>query len=311
MPNMCTREALTFHPLTPDERKRVQAVTMGSGRRNCNFNFANLIGWQFWFNTEVCICHEVVVFRFNLEGRRAYMLCSASAPSASLLELLCHDAATAGTPLLILNMEDEPAAAVKALMPERVTVEPRRNQYDYIYRREDLAKLKGGSLKAKRNHVNKFLSIYPDFQYRPLEPALFDECRRLSRTWRTEVEESQHDSHYEITADAEARAMENVFTHWQQLDAIGGSIFVDGRMVAFTYGAPVTHDTFDVCVEKANRRIDGAFNIINQQFADHLPEQYVYLNREEDMGLEGLRKSKLSYHPHILLSYNNVTIQCR
>ena len=105
--------------------------------------------------------------------------------------------------------------------------------------------------------------------------------------------------------------MENVFTHWQQLDAIGGSIFVDGRMVAFTYGAPVTHDTFDVCVEKANRRIDGAFNIINQQFADHLPEQYVYLNREEDMGLEGLRKSKLSYHPHILLSYNNVTIQCR
>ena len=311
MPNMCTRESLIFHPLTPDDRKRVQAVTLGSGRRNCNFNFANLIGWQFWFNTEVCICHEVVVFRFNLEGRRAYMLCSASAPSAGLLELLCHDAATAGAPLLILNMEDEPAAAVKALMPERVTVEPRRNQYDYIYRREDLAKLKGGSLKAKRNHVNKFLSIYPDFEYRPLEPSLFDECRRLARTWRTEVEESQHDSHYELTADAEARAMENVFTHWQQLDAIGGSIFVDGRLVAFTYGAPVTHDTFDVCVEKANRRIDGAFNIINQQFADHLPEQYVYLNREEDMGLEGLRKSKLSYHPHILLSYNNVTIQCR
>ena len=302
---------MTFHPLTPDDRKRVQAVTLGSGRRNCNFNFANLIGWQFWYNTEVCICHEVVVFRFNLEGRRAYMLCSASAPSAGLLELLCHDAATAGAPLLILNMEDEPAAAVKALMPERVTVEPRRNQYDYIYQREDLAKLKGGSLKAKRNHVNKFLSIYPDFEYRPLEPSLFDECRRLARTWRTEVEESQHDSDYELTADAEARAMENVFTHWQQLDAIGGSIFVDGRMVAFTYGAPVTHDTFDVCVEKANRRIDGAFNIINQQFADHLPEQYVYLNREEDMGLEGLRKSKLSYHPHILLSYNNVTIQCR
>ena len=271
---------MTFHPLTPDDRKRVQAVTLGSGRRNCNFNFANLIGWQFWYNTEVCICHEVVVFRFNLEGRRAYMLCSASAPSAGLLELLCHDAATAGAPLLILNMEDEPAAAVKALMPERVTVEPRRNQYDYIYRREDLAKLKGGSLKAKRNHVNKFLSIYPDFEYRPLEPSLFDECRRLARTWRTEVEESQHDSDYELTADAEARAMENVFTHWQQLDAIGGSIFVDGRMVAFTYGAPVTHDTFDVCVEKANRRIDGAFNIINQQFADHLPEQYVYLNRE-------------------------------
>jgi hypothetical protein len=64
-------------------------------------------------------------------------------------------------------------------------------------------------------------------------------------------------------------------------------------------------------VEKADRTVDGAFNIINQQFASHLPEQYVYLNREEDMGLEGLRKSKLSYHPHILLSYNNVLIQCQ
>ena len=311
MPNMCTRESLTFHPLTPDDRKRVQAVTLGSGRRNCNFNFTNLIGWQFWFNTEVCICHEVVVFRFNLEGRRAYMLCSASTPSAGLLELLCYDVSATGTDLLILNMEDEPAAAVKALMPDRVKVEPRRNQYDYIYLREDLAKLKGGSLKAKRNHVNKFLSMYPDFDYRPLEPSLFDECRRLAKTWRTEVGENPHDNHYELTADAEAKAMETVFTHWEQLDAMGGSIFVDGRMVAFTYGAPVTHDTFDVCVEKANRRIDGAFNIINQQFAAHLPEQYVYVNREEDMGIEGLRKAKLSYHPHILLSYNNVTIQCR
>ena len=82
-------------------------------------------------------------------------------------------------------------------------------------------------------------------------------------------------------------------------------------MVAFTYGAAVTHDTFDVCVEKADRTVDGAFNIINQQFAAHLPEQYVYVNREEDMGLEGLRKSKLSYHPHQLLSYNIVTIPCR
>ena len=82
-------------------------------------------------------------------------------------------------------------------------------------------------------------------------------------------------------------------------------------MVAFTYGAAVTHDTFDVCVEKADRNVDGAFNIINQQFAAHLPEEFVYLNREEDMGLEGLRKSKLSYHPHTLLSYNNVIIRCR
>jgi hypothetical protein len=239
------------------------------------------------------------------------MVCSAEALSLRLVEMLCADAAAEGAELMIIGVEDETAAQVAALLPRRVTVEPRRNQYDYIYLRRELAELKGGSLKAKRNHVNKFLSMYPDFTYRPLEPSLFDECRRLAMLWRTEVDENGHDTGYDLSADAEARAMENVFSHWEQLDALGGSIFIDGRMMAFTYGAPVTHDTFDVCVEKANRRIEGAFNIINQQFAAHLPEQYVYMNREEDMGLEGLRKSKLSYHPHILLSYNSLTIQCR
>ncbi len=311
MTNVCDTGQLAFHKLTVDDRAAVQAVTLGAGRRNCNYTFANLIGWQFWYNTEVCICENAVVFRFAFEGRRAYMVCTAAAPSVRLVELLCADAAAVGSELMVLGVEDEPAAQVADMLPGRVTVYPRREQYDYIYLRQDLAGLKGGSLKAKRNHVNKFLSMYPDFVYRPLEPSLFDDCRRLAKLWRSEVEETRHDEDYEITVDAEARAMETVFNNWDQLDAMGGCIFIEGHMVAFTYGAPVTNDTFDVCVEKANRLVDGAFNIINQQFATHLPEQFVYMNREEDMGLEGLRKSKLSYHPAILLSYNNLIFRCQ
>ena len=102
--------------------------------------------------------------------------------------------------------------------------------------------------------------------------------------------------------------METIFSNWDALGMTGGSIFVDGRMVAFTYGAAVTTDTLDVCVEKADRHVEGAFAIINQQFAEHLPEQYIYLNREEDMGIPGLRQAKLSYHPEILLTYNVVHI---
>ena len=102
--------------------------------------------------------------------------------------------------------------------------------------------------------------------------------------------------------------METIFSNWDALGMIGGSIFVDGCMVAFTYGAAVTTDTFDVCVEKADRHVEGVFAIINQQFAEHLPEQYIYLNREEDMGIPGLRQAKLSYHPEILLTYNVVHI---
>ncbi len=309
MPIACETNKLAFHHLTLDDMNAVQQVSLAAGRRNCSFTFANLIGWQFWFDTEVCVCQEAVLLRFNIDGRRAYMVCSARPCALSLLEQLCLDACDAGPALLLMGLEDDCAAYIQQLLPERVTVEPRRNQYDYIYLRQELAEVKGKKLKAKRNHINKFLSEHPDFRYVPLTPDLFDHCRALEERWLSEV--SREEVSGSFTTDAERRAMETVFLHWDRLKMVGGSIFVDGQMIAFTYGSAVTHDTFDVCVEKADRTIDGAFNIINQQFAAHLPEQFVYLNREEDMGLEGLRKSKLSYHPHLLLSYNNVLVDCQ
>lgn len=295
---------LNFHTLTIADREAYQAVSLRSGRRNCNFTFANLIGWQFWFHTEVCVLPDAVVLRFTLDGERAYMLCMAGTPPCSLLQALCVDS---GHWLTLLGLEDEAAQQLQQNACREgihISVEPQRNQYDYIYRRADLAALQGGKLKAKRNHVNKFLSEYPDFQYRSLEPSMFDDCRRLADLWREERGDTN--PVYGDTIGAEHRVMENVFGNWDALGMLGGSIWIYGRLVAFTYGAPVTDDTIDVCVEKADRSVNGLFSVINQQFCAHLPEQYIYVNREEDMGLEGLRKAKLSYHPEILLTYNAV-----
>lgn len=310
---------LDFHTLTIADREAYQAVSLRSGRRNCNFTFANLVGWQFWFRTEVCILPDAVVLRFTLDGERAYMLCCAGTPCCDLLQAICDDC---GGRMTLLGLEDEAALQLQQNACSKginITVEPQRNQYDYIYRRADLASLAGGKLKAKRNHVNKFLSEYPDFEYRPLEPSMFDECRRLEILWREERGDVNPVYDAGNTTEgsepciidtilAEQRVMETVFAHWDALGMIGGSIWLDGHMVAFTYGAAVTDDCIDVCVEKADRTIDGLFSVINQQFCAHLPEQYVYVNREEDMGLEGLRKAKLSYHPEILLTYNDVHI---
>lgn len=293
---------LTFHPLTVTDREAVQAVTLHAGRRNCNYTFANLVGWQFWFYSEVCVLADAVVLRFNFDGNRAYMVCSAGELSGTLIEALLEDS---GGHLMLLGLEDSQAQALSIFNSIfSISIEPHRDQYDYIYRRADLAELQGGMLKAKRNHVNRFRAEHPDFEYRPLSPELFDECRRVTAIWREEKEADQANE----TIDAERSVMETIFAHWDALGMIGGSIFMEGRMVAFTYGAAVTTDTFDVCVEKADRNIEGAFAIINQQLAEHLPEQYLYLNREEDMALPGLRKAKLSYHPEILLTYNAVHI---
>lgn len=282
---------MEFHSLTLSDREAMQAVTLNSGRRNCNYTFANLIGWQFLYKTEVCVLKDAVVLRFSYEGERAYMVCTSGNLTRELVSALLSDS---GGKLSIYGLEDSQASALSAF---KVQVEPLRDQYDYIYRRADLAMLQGGHLQAKRNHVNRFRADNPGFEYRPLTAELFDECRRLTGIWQGEKEASD-------TIDAERLVMETIFSNWDSLGMIGGSIFVNGRMVAFCYGAAVTHDTFDICVEKADRNIEGAFAIINQQFAAHLPEQYIYVNREEDMGIPGLRKAKLSYHPEIMLSFN-------
>ena len=290
---------MTFHPLTLSDREAMQAVTLPSGRRNCNYTFANLVGWKFLFGTEVCVLENAVVLRYTFEGQRAYMVCTAEALSLELIEALFDDS---NGDLTLMGLEDSQVAQISGFS---ISVEPVRDQYDYIYRRTNLATLNGKHLDAKRNHINRFRAEHPDFEYRPLTPESFDECRRLTEIWQ--VEKNVNDNGNE-TINAEHRVMETIFSNWDALGMIGGSIFVDGRMVAFTYGAAVTADTFDVCVEKADRRVEGAFAIINQQFAEHLPEQYVYLNREEDMGIPGLRQAKLSYHPEILLTYNVVHI---
>ena len=288
-----------FHPVTLSDREAAQAVMLHAGRRNCNYTFANLLGWQFWYNSEVCVLDNAVLLRYSFKGERLYMVCTAEDIPSELIEALLYDSQGK---LTLIGLEDKQAERLAAFNPQfAVSIEPFRNQYDYIYRRSDLATLHGRHLSAKRNHIHRFLAVHPGFEYRPVTPELFDECRRLTAIWQKEKADSE-------TIVAEHRVMETVFTHWDALDMTGGSIFVDGRMVAFTYGAAVTTDTLDVCVEKADRSVEGAFAIINQQFAEHLPEKYVYLNREEDMGIPGLRQAKLSYHPEMLLSFNVVRI---
>ena len=329
---------MTFHPLKLSDREAMQAVTLPSGRRNCNYNFANLVGWQFWYSTEVCVLENAVVLRYTFDGQRAYMVCTSEALSPELIEALFDDS---NGDLTLIGLEDSQVAQLsifnfplelarfhkaERLKELSITTEPVRDQYDYIYRRTDLATLHGRHLDAKRNHIHRFLGEHPDFEYRPLSPEFFDECRRLTAIWQEDkaaIKREQSDACIDSaereqartefkgdsdTISAEKQVMETIFSNWDALGMIGGSIFVDGCMVAFTYGAAVTADTFDVCVEKADRHVEGAFAIINQQFAEHLPEQYIYLNREEDMGIPGLRQAKLSYRPEILLTYNVVHI---
>ena len=309
---------IRFRTLTAQDRALVQSYTFGSDRRGCDISFANLIGWQFLFNTQIAEVEGYLVLRLHFFGDLAYVMPAAKPRlladgsmgvepcdecDVNVIKALMEDSASLGRPFMMTGVSRHMADLLEETMPGVFVIDPNRDYSDYVYFREKLETLAGKKLQSKRNHVNKFLKLYPDWEYRPLTPDLIPACKNLVQQWKAAKEAAgPMDSQ-----TMELRAVTRCFNRWEELGLIGGTLWVGGRLVAFTYGCPVTHDTFDVCVEKADVNYEGAFTMINREFVRHLPPQFVYINREEDMGEEGLRKAKLSYHPDILLEKILVT----
>ena len=182
---------MNFKEITANNRAELQAVTFRSGLRNCNFTFANLVGWQPEFRTCYCIHGDALVLRYCFDGRIAYFVNSEHSPTVELIDALCQDASSRGDDLLLMGLEDDRAQECHSYYPAISTVTPRRSSYDYLYLREELEQLAGKHLKSKRNHCNRFVEEHPDYVYRPITPDLFDDCLALADLWS---EESEHEN---------------------------------------------------------------------------------------------------------------------
>lgn len=312
------RDMIKFKDVTVGDKDLIQSFTLYGERQNCDLSFANLISWRFLYNTQYAVVDDYLVFRFYTGRHLAYMMpvprprrqedgslkvepCDEC--SVSVIRAIRDDSIAMGHPFLMLGVCNYMRDIIEKHFPDTLDIKPDRDYSDYIYLRDKLVSLSGKKLQSKRNHINKFKSLYPDYEYRELTPELIPQCLEVERQWRAVSKEDNGDEPDEELSE-ELRSMTRAFNRWDKLGLTGGAIFVDGRMVAFTYGCPINQTTFDVCVEKADVGYEGAFTIINQEFAKHIPEQYYYVNREEDMGDEGLRRAKLSYKPDILLEKN-------
>ena len=209
---------------------------------------------------------------------------------------LMEDANRLNAPFRMLGVCVNMKETLEQAFPGRFRFTSDRDYADYIYLRSDLATLRGKKFQPKRNHVNKFKASYPDYEYRQLTPELVPECLRLEALWC-----KANDCAENAALQAERRSMTNALENMEKLGLTGGVLHVQGNIVAFTFGAPINKETFDTCVEKADTSIEGSYAMINYEFANRIPEQYIYVNREEDLGLEGLRKAKLSYQPETIL----------
>lgn len=290
--------SIVFKEIRTADKDAVTSFTMKSPFRNCDFSFANMCSWRFLYHSEYAVADGFLLIRFRTGSHRepAYMCPAGEGDLAHAVSLLEEDSLRQGYPLRMPGVTAEGKARLEEAFPGGFRFVAERDYFDYIYLREDLTSLPGKKYQAKRNHINHFTKHYA-YTYRPISPELVPECLRLESKWykanRTDDDEQK--------LSYERRALTFALEHASELGLTGGSICVDGQIVAFSFGAPINGDTFGVHAEKGDVTYSGVYSVMNCEFARRIPERYVYVNREEDLGIPGLRQSKLSYRPAILL----------
>lgn len=294
---------IPFRPITAADADVLRSFTMESKCMNCDMNVANLCSWQFLYHTEWAVVDGFLLLRFVADGQVTYMKPIGKGNLQHVLELLMADARSMGDAFKMACVCPCAQGLLEESMPGAFTYTTDRDRTDYLYLRERLVTLSGKKLQPKRNHISKFKRLYPNYEYRPLTPDLVPDCIRLGEEWcRT------NDSCMQRAVQAEQQMIAYALHHIDELHIVGGTLFVEGHMVAFTFGARINAEAFDVCVEKADTSYEGAYAMINHEFVSRLPEDVTYINREEDLGLEGLRKAKLSYYPDLLLDKMTATL---
>lgn len=171
-------------------------------------------------------------------------------------------------------------------------VELDRDNSDYVYLVSDLANLEGRKFDGKRNRIKKCLAEHNP-EYKTMTPDIVEQCLELQTEW---CNLRQCEANPGLAS--ENVAVKEIFTYIDKLPVFGGAIFINGKIEAFSIGEKLDEQTAVVHFEKANPEIDGLYQLINQWFCQNELKDYIYVNREQDLGIEGLRRAKQSYHPH-------------
>lgn len=285
---------LNFREITLSDREVIHNTYYHASEHGSEFSFANLF---FWGEQKVAFVGDAPVFLSRFGAHHSYPV-----PffDLSLIPVLREDAHERGIPFRLFGLTAQEVEALSAAYPEQFRCHPVRDSFDYVYDIERLCELHGKKLQAKRNHCNRFEEAHPDYRVVPLDASLLPRCREFTERWYATHATGGAEHDYA----GERRAIARAFDCFDALHMEGIAVETGDGMVAFSMGNRIREDTFDVNFEKALADVNGAYPIVNREFARFLRSRYSelrFLNREDDMGIEGLRRAKESYVPDILL----------
>ena len=285
---------ITFHPITLKDKAWITACVEAYQSRNCEYCFGNNFIWQKIYHSEAACIADCFCVCYPFQERTVYSFPAGANPYPALEQLIDY-AGTQNIPWMLYGLSLDQTREMEQRYPGRFTYESNRGDSDYIYTVEKLSHLAGRKLHGKRNHIARFMD-HTDWQYEPITKENLQEVMAMDLEWfqtfRRYDEEGLSDEHL---------AIRNSLPLMEEIGLTGGCLRLEGRIVAYTVGEPLSRDTFVVHIEKAFPDINGAYPMINQQFVLHACQDYTYVNREEDLGDAGLRQAKLSYQPDIIL----------
>lgn len=284
---------IPFERLTIEQKSTYDALLHRAAHRGCAFSFANLYLWG--RQCAARVGDDLLLFsHFHGKTLYPYPICTGSARGA--IELLIADSKERGIPLRLSGLNTQDVEDLERWYPGQFRFHCGRDGHEYVYAIDDLADLKGRKLQKKRNHLNRFRQEHPDAEILPLDESNRVAAFHLAEQWYEDrvAADPGHDYHLEH------QALHRAFAFYSQLGMEGVVLMENGKILAFAMGSRLNHNTFDIHFEKALDAADGTYAAINRGFACYLREKYPdvkWLNREDDMGIEGLRKAKLSYCP--------------
>ena len=289
---------IEFHAISILDKEWIDRHLMCEDSPSADFNFGNMFIWDEHYRQLVCNFGERTLTKVRLHGRPAFVFPIGCGPLRPAIEALRAYAKAKEYPFLLRGITEKHRELLEQEFAGCFCFCEEEKYADYISEAQKLSTYSGKALHGKKNHCNRFEAEH-EWSFVPLTRELIPACEQMLNAWTEDNAERLDDS-----IVYEHDAIERAFRHYEELGLEGGVLFADGKLLGFSFGEMTSSDTFNVHVEKAAADINGAYPMVCRELVRMLMERHpelVWINREDDMGLESLRKSKESYKPAYLL----------
>ena len=284
---------LEFKPITIDDKELFEKYTLCHGYHNLEASFANIYIWRRAWNIQIAVDDLAMYLYLNNQNTSFMLPPFPDNCDKSLEEVLLRCEAfmqSRDERFMLRGVMSAVKEKIERDCPGRYTLTADRNNFEYVYNAKDLCTLEGKKYHSKRNHINKLTASH-SCEYRRYTKDDYESCMGLYKQWAEEkggLTESYKN---------EMLALKDALLNLEHLKLVCGLLIVDGNMEAFSIGEKFGDDMAIIHFEKANPNLQGTYAMINREFVRNEWCELEYINREEDMGIEGLRKAKLSYYP--------------